>query len=362
MNKYYCTDNYKEYFEEYTKRVLQRFGFSSESAQREIICIANAGNVVAKKTYADLLFYKKILRKNAYRDAFYMYLDAADISFNEDGELVCGGNGYPLAFWPIGYYLVNYRCESLLLKCEEIKEIEKMSRIDRLKAALELAARCMMCIDTPGALNLIGRILLESSEKQNLFDEMSGLINKVLSCEFCENVGLIRGVNTKAECKSCGNAFFRAAADSGYVYACNNLANREALALIEVSALDAEDDEAVRQEVAKHVDAYIHYLTQSADRYEPYAANKLGLFYMIGEVKAAGNKQTVYFKKRIDTVKAKEYFTKATVFPDANSAWAYFNLIKYFPKDYKQNLDLLNEHMEYIKELNPDVYNIAIEL
>lgn len=362
MNRFYCNDNYKEYFSEYAKRVLQRFGFSSESAQREIICIANAGNVVAKKTYADLLFYKKILRKNAYRDAFYMYLEAADISVDEDGELVCNGNGYPLAFWPIGYYLVNYRCESLLLKCEEIEVIERMSRIDRLKIALELAAQCMNCIDTPGAVNLIGRILLESAEKQNLFDEMSGLINEVLACDFCENVGLIRGVTTKAECKSCGDAFFRAAADNGYVYSCNNLANREALALIEVADLCNEDDELVRHEITKHVDAYIHYLTQSADRYEPYAANKLGLFYMIGEVKAAGNKEKIYFKDRIDTAKAKEYFTKATVFPDVNSAWAYFNLIKYFPKEYKQNLDLMNEHMGYIKELNPDVYNIAIEL
>ena len=40
----------------------------------------------------------------------------------------------------------------------------------------------------------------------------------------------------------------------------------------------------------------------------------------------------------------------------------YFNLIKYFHKDYDTNIDLLNEHMECIKELNPAVYDVAIEL
>ena len=362
MDKFYCNDNYKECFDEYTKKVLKRFGFSSESAQREIVCIANAGNVVAKKTYADFLFYKKILRKNAYRDAFFMYLEAADISVGDDGELKCAGNGYPLAFWPIGYYLVNYRCESILLKCETIDVIENMPRTLRLKAALEMAAQCMLCIDTPGALNLIGRILIEASESESLFNELLPLINEVLSYEFCENVGLIRKISTKAECRSSGDAFFRAAADNGYVYSCNNLASREALAITDAQKAEDACDEALQREIDKHVDAYVHYLTQSADRYEPYAANKLGLFYMTGEVKAAGSKQKVYFKKRIDTALAKEYFTKATVFPDANSAWAYFNLIKYFARDYKQNLDLMNEHMGYIKELNPEVYNIAIEL
>ena len=51
-----------------------------------------------------------------------------------------------------------------------------------------------------------------------------------------------------------------------------------------------------------------------------------------------------------------------TKYPDSNSAWAYFNLIKYFNKSYANNLELLNEHMDYIKELNPEVYDIAIEL
>ena len=50
------------------------------------------------------------------------------------------------------------------------------------------------------------------------------------------------------------------------------------------------------------------------------------------------------------------------MYPDANSAWAYFNLIKYFHKDYDTNIDLLNEHMDCIKELNPAVYDIAMEL
>ncbi len=114
-------------------------------------------------------------------------------------------------------------------------------------------------------------------------------------------------------------------------------------------------------DITEHVNAFVHYLTISADRYEPYAANRLGLFYMTGEVRSSSG-DTVHLHDYINIPFAKKYFQKALVYPDANSAWAYFNLIKYFHKDYDTNIDLLNEHMECIRELNPVVYDIAIEL
>ena len=82
---------------------------------------------------------------------------------------------------------------------------------------------------------------------------------------------------------------------------------------------------------------------------------------MIGEIRSSDGRE-MYFRYYINTTFAKKYFQKATVYPDSNSAWAYLNLIKYFHKDYDTDIDLLNEHMDCIKELNPAVYDIAIEL
>ena len=68
------------------------------------------------------------------------------------------------------------------------------------------------------------------------------------------------------------------------------------------------------------------------------------------------------FRDHTDTALAKQYFEKATVYPDSNSAWAYYNLIRYFHRDYDRNITLLNEHMDLIRLLNPAVYDLAIEL
>ena len=55
---------------------------------------------------------------------------------------------------------------------------------------------------------------------------------------------------------------------------------------------------------------------------------------MNGEIK--GNGGTATFKEYVDHAMAYEYLKKATVYPDANSAWAYLNLMKYFHKDYDE--------------------------
>ena len=107
-------------------------------------------------------------------------------------------------------------------------------------------------------------------------------------------------------------------------------------------------------------DGYISALTMAADKYEPYAANRLGLFYITGEIKSAGGKAV--FREYVDFPRAKEYFKKACVCPDVHSAWAYYNLLKYFPKDYERDIALMNEHMDEIRRLDPEVYGLAMEL
>lgn len=341
MSIFFTDEFYQNDIDQYNDTIL-KLGASSPLAERAIIALADKGNTIALKAYGDLLFNRKAVRRHPFRDAFHLYLQAGGISIDEDGSFSCTGRACPSAFWMVGYFLVNYHLESFLLNCETIHEIEALPRKIRLSTALELANACLSRIDAPGANNLIGRIYTEIDGNE----EYGDLKDKVLS-EINQN-------GSAVTLSQSADSHFKLAAEEGYVYACNNLAAGEAAAILELS----EDD----PKLSEHIEQYIHYLTISADRFEPYAANRLGLFYLFGEIKAHGGDMPVNFRNYCNTSLAKEYFLKATVYPDVNSAWAYFNLIKYFPKDYNNNIDLLNEHMESIKKLNPEVYDIAIEL
>ncbi len=314
-----CSGSYVK-DQETLNAIFDKYGYTSPSAERELICLAHTGNTAALKSYADLLFYHKINCRDNYKKAFPLYLQAADVTFYDNGAH-CGGNGTPHAYFSIGYYLTNYKCESVLKNCSTIDEIEKLPKETRLQLALDFALASLDYCESPAAINLIGRIVSEDPS----------LVSRLES-----------GKNAKD--------YFEEAAEGGYVYACNNLAAKEADLIV-----NGVDD------IDSHINSFIHYLTISADRLEPYAANRLGLFYMIGEIRSSDGR-TAVFRDYINISFAKKYFQKAIVYPDSNSAWAYFNLIKYFHKDYDTNIDLLNEHMECIKELNPQVYDVAIEL
>lgn len=352
--KFQCDGSYENDLRAYTEQILEKYGVSSQTAQREIMCLADEGNVVAQKLYADMVFYRKILRRHPERDAFALYMQAAGLAVEDNGKWHCGGASYPLAFWAVGYYLVNYRRESVLKNCESIDNIEVMPLAERLFTALELALACMDYVDAAGAINLVGRILQEVSEEKALFDELLPMLQNVFDGHDVSSVvsGNIT-CDTREDCARLAEVFFRAAAQNGYVYACNSLAAREADRIIH---LKEEESAEIEASIAK----YVEYLKLSADKYEPYAANRLGLFYAAGEVK--GSAGTKAFKQYIDFALGKQYFQKAIVYPDANSAWAFFNLMKYYHRDYDSDLALLNEHMDYIKELNPEVYDLAMEL
>ena len=340
MNRFKCDGSYKDDLEEYKEGVFKKFGASSRSAEREIMILAEEGNTVALKLYADMIFYKRIIRRHAYRDAFFLYLESAGITITETGEWEISERAYPLAYWTLAFCLVNYRRGSFLAKCEPIDVIDKMTIRDRLGTAIELAVSSLQHAVIPGALNLIGHILYEVSNDDKLYEDLKEVIEA--------------NIPIKSSLSDMSEEYYKEAARKGYVYAANNLAAREA---DRISKMQEGVDE---EETDRAVEMYIEYLKMSADRYEPYAANRLGLFYMTGEITGKGG--TTRHKSYIDTALAREYFYKATVCPDANSAWAYFNLIKYFHKEYDNDIEHMNEHMDYIKELNPYVYGLAMEL
>ncbi len=356
MELFKCSSRYKDDIEEYTGQILTKTGISSPIAQREIMVMADSGNTVACKLYADLIFYRKIFRKRPYAEAFSLYLRSAGLCIDEEGGFKVTGDSYPLSFWSLGYYLMNYRRGSLLSKCEEIPAIEGMSYAGRLSAALYLAASCILSLSAPGALNLTGRILDEAGSDDELFAALKDDISKALNTEPFPGLSFeVFACDNRADCLSLSEKFFKEAADTGYIYACNNLAAKEAERIVVLSSSNAP-----KEEISESLERYISLLKLSADKYEPYAANRLGLFYINGEIKS-GDKKAV-FRDHTDTALAKQYFEKATVYPDSNSAWAYYNLIRYFHRDYDRNITLLNEHMDLIRLLNPAVYDLAIEL
>ena len=347
-----CDGTYRQDLAEYTEQILEKYSVSSQTAEREIMRMADSGNTVAGKLYADMLFNRKIMRRHPYRDAFSLYLRSAGIP--EEGESFKqeSGRAYPLTFGLIGYYLVNYRRASFLQKCEPIRLLDGMSLPERLSAALQFSTACLEYLSAPGTVNLIGRILKEASQSPELFEACRPAIQKTLVGKKLTGVPfLLESCETQEECAAASHRFFVAAADEGYVFACNNLAAKEAEHMADLSPEERE----------KAVSRYVDYLKRSADKYEPYAANRLGLFYMTGEIRGADGK-TVVCRDYVDYNKAKDYFRKAIVYPDANSAWAYYNLLKYFHRDYTQDIDLMNEHIDAIKMLNPDVYDLVTEL
>lgn len=371
--------SYKKDLDFYTNEIIKEYGVSSKSSEREIICLANEGNVVAKKLYADMLFYKKLHRKNNYREAFSLYMSSAGISY-KDGELIGGGRSYPLSYWNIAFYLVNYRKNSFLEKSEEIEEIEKMPYNIRLLTALKLSVSALEYEDISGSVNLIGRILSlagdydkdseEVDSQHDMYEDVAEIYNKAV--EECDNIkNLVSSysedyidsekifINSEKDLSRLAEVFFVLAARRGYVFACNSLAAGKADEIVELyKTAKSGDDNLVRLDAL--VADYIEYLKIAADKLEPYAANRLGLFYMTGEI--AGREGEIRLKKYTDTVLAKDYFQKATVYPDSNSAWAYYNLMKYFPKTFSTDIALTNEYMDYIKVLNKKVYDLAMDL
>ncbi len=361
MNRFQCDSSYLTFLNDYSEQIVARVGVFSPSAEREVLCMSDSGNTVASKLYGDLIFYKKIFRQAPCRDAFDLYMKSAAISIREDGSWGCGAEAFPLAFWSVGYYLVNYHRDSFLRECEEIPLIEGMTVSERLGTALELAVSCIDYTGASEAVNLTGRILAEIAGKEELFTRLLPFISDNLAHRNFPAVSLHTGsCGTTSECAALAKKFFETAAQQGYVYACNNLAVAEAEKAYTLKNAQTAGSGENESDLDKAVKNYIYYLTIAADKYEPYAANRLGLFYKTGEVRCPAGK--VFFKKYINSQLAKEYFMKATVYPDSNSAWAYYNLLKFYPLEYDQNLELMGEYMDTIKILNPKVYDLVLDL
>lgn len=368
MNIYKCSDNYSEEFNQYTDAVSAKYGMSGQASDRETMYLASCGNRAAKKACADLFFYQKIDAEKYYTKAFNLYLEASDMKLSE-GKLIYGGDGNPQAFAMLAYYLFNYKESGYLTNCETIDELEKISRKGRIKMSLELCVSSLNYADIPLAINLMGRLFDECFREDGLYDFLKEDLALIHMPGFIsEETGFVDNICSVDDCKKASDFYYNLAAKGGYVYACNNLAALESDIIISIceerkSAGETDYDitREISEDLAAHIEKYINYLRIAAAKFEPYASNRLGLFYVCGEISSTKLKKKMNFRSYCDTSLAKEYFKNATVYPNKNSAWAYYNLMKYYPKDYTSDLDLMNEHMDCIRRLDPKVYELAME-
>ena len=138
--------------------------------------------------------------------------------------------------------------------------------------------------------------------------------------------------------------YFQNAAEQNYIYAYANLAN--------IYLENIFDDP---EHQTEHMDKYILTLKKQADQYEPWAANKLGLFYLNGEIESRKTGKKLVFSDYIDRNRSFLFFSQATsYFNDTNSGWAYANMIINFPKKYigDEDLSTLKQHLERLKSIN----------
>ena len=243
---------------DFSKCCIKKFGTTSKHGIMEIIRLAEKGNVIAKCEYADILYYGQVEGVN--RDinrAFQLYKEAAGITnvFEKSEKSDLHINAYPQALWSIGHILFNYdntRVNLALPINEPIIEIDGMSRIERIQCAYTRASQALaLASNLPAAANLLGQI--------------AQLTNN--DCAKIEDFKKQKHINNCTD-------YFDEAIKGGWVYAYNNLALEELRQLI----IDIKK----KRKWKEHILNCLKNLHEAANRYEPWAANTLGQYYLEG--------------------------------------------------------------------------------
>lgn len=309
---------YEKDLTEFNEEVTCKYGVTSKPGIRAIISLAErnnheGANIFALYEYADMLYYgsENGPSKNI-NAAFKTYKLISSTNDNSP----C----HPLAQWTLAYIYYNYhQPKTELENCDIIPEIEGLKRIERLKEAIRYAKYAYDLVNNPAAANILGKICMITDK------EVPGI----------ESIKKEAGLKEAKE-------YFQDAAKQEYVYAYANLAN--------IYLEEIFDDPANQ---IQHLDDYLLALKRQADQYEPWAANKLGLFYLNGEVVSRRTGEKLSFTEAPndyrDRTRSFLFFSQATsYFNDTNSGWAYANMIINFPRKYigDEELSTLKQHLE----------------
>ena len=207
----------------------------------------------------------------------------------------------------------------VLVTRPKIPELEEMSRIEQIEAAIQNAKFAYSLTGNPAAANTLGKIALIAE------DEVAGI------AQLRQKYGVDSAEN-----------YFKYAADQEYLYAYANLA----YLFIDKMFNDKEKE-------TVFLGKYIDTLEKQAEQGEPWAANMLGRFYLTGIVQNRSTTRQRIFEDEKNPDIAFEYFEKAVKDKkDHSSGWAYANMIISFPDKYKDNFDKLKNDILICIEIN----------
>lgn len=322
VNFYFGT-NYEKDLLEFNEKVTCKYGVISKPGIREIINLAEGSNgkeanIFALYEYADMFYYgsENGPSKNI-NIAFKTYKRISSTSDNSP----C----HPLAYWSLAYIYYNYHLPKTELEhCDIIEEIESMSRLEQLQEAIRYASFAWNLVKNPAAANILGKICTLTDS------DVKGIEKTIKKAELEPAI-----------------EYFKKAAAQNYVYAHANLAN----IYLEEIFLHKEDKEKQNE----CLEQYLNTLEAQANQHEPWAANKLGLFYLNGIVQSRKTDEEAYEgKKYCSRKKSFYYFSQAiTYFNDPHSGWAYANMIINFPEKYIEDKDYtkLKLHLKRLAEI-----------
>lgn len=304
---FFFGQTYKADRKEFTEQVLCKYGVISDPGMREIYELAEKGNVFALYEYSDMMYYGKNDTKTVnYQKAFdYLERCAGIICPTSSEKARCN----PLALWSLSYIYYNYAPNSGI-ESHHILQLEQLDRNSRVETAIKYAKAAYTLNSCPPAQNMLGVI------SSNEGTEIRKKYDLLMPYEYFSN-----------------------AAAAGYVYAFNRMA------LMEATAIFTDPTNKLA-----HLKNYIDHLTSAANKFENWASNRLGYFYLNGEVFCFidGKRYTETFSKYSNRQAALKYF-KATFSNviDCNSAWGYANMIIYFHSTNLCDSDIA----AYIKEI-----------
>ena len=300
---------YRNQLNEFNDKIVCKYGVNSIPGRRAIMQLAST-NIFAMYEIGNLYYYGNTeTKKPDYNKALAYFRKSAGLSNSEQIDPV---KSNPLALWLVSYMYINYHYRLDLKDIDTVYEIERLSREERIEFSIRYCKSAIQkngCIPAINMLGIISNLLAEDQRKSYSLKEPA--------------------------------YYFLEAAKNDYVYSYNNLAILEFKSMLCTSGAEQQT----------HLDKYIEYLSLAASEHEPWASNALGLFYLTGNITHEGS--TLSFHTPANREKALSYFEAATTpYTNSNSAWAYVNMMVYFPEKYVHNIPLLEQHLIYCCDLH----------
>lgn len=297
--------------DEYNNKITLMYGVSGNPGMYQLYSMAERDepNIIALYECGELEYYGKgPSGKVNYQKAYEFY----------EKTMECNAE-HPLATWSIAYMMFHYSKEKADKNPEyRVQEFEEELCNGKKRSWYEsilLNVQSSYNYGCAAAANLLGKIVDASDEEFPI-----------------SRRGMYKNKSAKE--------LYKESADGGYVYGCNNYASK---CIKEANAITDTKKISEKKELLREA---IYYLEKSACLGNPWAANKMGTYYVEGfsvdeEVLVEKNVERAYrlFEYACVMVHAENYF------------WPLINICNYFWLNKESEKYLIVPKERIIKEL-----------